>query len=168
MSKENVVSFNVADLAGLDTSGIAEVASRLPAAGLYTVLGESVKIGVQESSDSDKPDLPYIQFVFETINFEPANKDMDEESIQRLIGRKINDRTTLWPEDFMTEIGLVKGKYKKAGINYQEPANLGGTEDQPGWLDNMVEKVFQIRIRHRNDRAYIDWVGGNPAEKEAA
>lgn len=166
-----IVEWSLADLAGMDTSDIAVVSSRLPAAGLYTVIGTEVKLGMMDKN-GDKPQLAYINFGFEVLDFEPT-KEMDEEAIQRIIGRKLSDRSTLWPEDMAESIGLVKGNYKRAGINIEEPKNLGGVEGQPqGWLDNMVEKIFQIRIRHGlskgEERAFINWVGADPRGEEAA
>jgi len=168
-----VEEFSLADLASLNTDEIKALTSRLPMAGIWTVMCISVALSMTEGKpEEDKPALPIISHKFESLKIEPlvVPEDFD---ISTTVGRKLSDRATIWPDSFKEEIGYVKGKYEKVGLDTK--GTLGGLTAQggePGWLDNAVlqEKAFKIKVRHgtRNgaDVAYLDWVG--PADEETS
>lgn len=155
-----VTGFSLADLAGMDTSDIAVIKSRLPLAGIYEVLCKAAGLKLV-GNDPTKP-LIQVQHKFDIMGFEPTvpNPDLD---ISKMIGKSMSDSTTLWADDIQREIGLLKGKYAKAGLDTSGP--FGGMPEQGlvGWVDGAVDKMLKIRVRHfeskGEERASIDWVG---------
>lgn len=168
----NVVTddtFSLADLANLDTSDVAVVMNRLPMAGLWTVMCLSVALSVQKPKEAGQKPLPRITYKFESVKIEPTEipEDFDPATTA---GRKLTDQTTLWPEEFTNEIGIVKGKYKRCGI--ESNGIMGGTDEVKGWLDNAVGRVIELKVRHAEvkgeTRAFIDWVGAPEDSQETA
>lgn len=155
-------TFSLAELAGLDTSEIAIVASRLPMAGLWTVLCTAAALTVQKPTEAGQQPLPKIGYKFESVKIDPTEKPEDFDPVTT-VGRKLSDTTTLWPKDFAENVGLLKGKYKRVGL--PTDGILGGIEGTSGWLDGAVGHMMVLKVRHYEDtkrgetRAVIDWVG---------
>jgi hypothetical protein len=167
-----VTEFSLADLAGMNTDDFAVVKSRLPMAGIWTCLVVGAALG-QNDPQPGKPPLFYAEHKFESITIDPVVKD-DSVDPASFAGRKLSDRTTFWPDSFAQEIGLLKGKYVKVGLDVT--GNLGGLTEQggePGWLDGAVGKIVKIKVRHFTDkngveRAGIDWVEGVEGIEDSA
>lgn len=160
MSIENEAGFmSLADLAAMDAQaeGIAVLTSRLPAAGMYVVRGKEVR--ATESRKEGEPPLFAFILGTEILDAKLMDKEADGE---RLVGRSLTERYTLWPSDFKEAVGLLMGKYKIIGLPFD--GRMGGVEGQePGWLDGLTGHVFQIRVRHftdknGNERAGFDWL----------
>jgi hypothetical protein len=150
---------SLADLAGIDTSGMAAMTSRLPEVGIYLVRGKEVELTRSESNDPAKPPLHRVNWKTEILAAQlHADSETDPDDIA---GRDLNHSDTLWPDDMKECIQLVMGRYKTVGLPFQ--GTLGGVEGhEPGWLDSMVGHMFRIRVRHAttkdgNQRAYYDW-----------
>jgi len=159
-SIENEAGFmSLADLAAMDAQaeGIAVLTSRLPAAGMYIVRGKEVK--ASESRKEGEPPLFSFIFTAEILEAKPLDKEVDAE---RLVGRTLTERYTLWPTDFREAVGLMMGRYKIIGLPFE--GRMGGVEGQePGWLDGLTGHLFQVRVRHftdknNNERAGFDWL----------
>lgn len=161
-------TFSLADLAGLDTSDIAVVSSRLPMAGLWTVLCKSAELSVEKPKEAGQQPLPKISHKFESIKIDPTEKPEDFDPATTA-GRRLSDVSVLWPKDFQEAVGLLKGKYKRVGL--PTDGKLGGIEGQSGWIDGAVDAIMVIKVRHYESkgetRASIDWVGP-VTEDEAA
>lgn len=156
-----IVEFSLSQLAGMDTSEYAVVTSRLPMAGLWKVLCTEAKLAIQDGSEQNPQPLPYYQYKFESIVIDPLVKgpDFDPETTT---GKGLSERVTLWPKDFATEVGLLKGRYKRVGL--PTDGVLGGTEEVKGWIDGAVGHYFILKVRHYtakngSEQAGIDWVG---------
>lgn len=151
---------SLADLANLDTSDMAIVMSRLPMEGLWTVRGKSVALGKSDPKEEGQMPLFRIGFKFESIKIEPTNPPEDFDPA-KTVGRKLSDSTTLWPDAFQQEIGIIRGKYKRVGL--PSDGKLGGMEGNPGWLNNIEDAIFVLKVRHAEvkgeSKAFIDWVG---------
>lgn len=153
--------FSLADLAALDTDSIQAMTSRVPYAGIYTVIGESVK-GAQGEPKDGKPGLLSFRFAAEILEAEVTDKTINPDDLK---GRKLNESYTLWPKEMQTMLALLKGRYQKVGLAHTGTGlGLGGVEGQPpGWLDAIVGHKFQIRVRtyikDGETRAAYDWVG---------
>lgn len=168
MSEEQVgnyvtddTAFSLAELAGLDTSDIAVVSSRLPMAGLWTVQCNSATMSVEKPKEAGQQPLPKISHKFESIKIQPTEvpEDFDPSTT---VGRRLSDVSVLWPNDIREAIGLLKGKYKRVGLPTE--GKLGGVEGmEPGWIDSAVGRIFVLKVRHYESkgetRAAIDWVG---------
>lgn len=149
-----VEGFSLADLANMNTEQVRELTSLVPAVGIYRVRGVEVKTSQSEPQDN-KPPLFTISFVNEILSAKPVNKEIDPES---LVGRRLTDSHTLWPNQFTDMIGLVKGRYKTIGLANNGP-RLGGVEGQePGWLDGIVGHDYEVKVNH-----YIDKQGNTRA-----
>lgn len=162
-------NLNLAALAEMQTDGIDAIQTLLFPVGIYAVKNQSVLLGMSEPEpgalDKDgNPQLPlfFVDFKHEVIEAKPADPKVDAD---KLVGRILSERHMLWPKQMQDMIALLKGKYKKAGFNYQEPSHMGGLEGgTPGWLDNAVEQLFMIRVKHLKpnpttgaQRAVYDW-----------
>lgn len=161
--------FSLAELAALDTSEVKAITSLLPAVGIYTVKGVEVKGGQREPQEG-KPPLFYFNFVSDVVEFKPADKSIDPETV---VGRKLIDSFTLWPAQFQDMIGLLKGRYKAIGLSNDSPSNLGGVEGAaPGWLDNIVGHVYKVKVTHAiqkgEPRARFTYVKTESEEAEGA
>lgn len=149
--------FSLADLANYNTDDIAALTSRLPELGLYVVVGKQANLKMGNAVDG-KPPLIRLGVQAEVLDFRPINKDYD---VTKAIGRNISESITLWPNEFEQEIGLLKGRYQKAGIPNTGP--MGGVESQPpGWIDNAVGAQWVWAVSSYVDksgeqRARFDW-----------
>lgn len=150
---------SLAALAGADTSEIAALANRVPAAGVWLVKGDAVKLSQGEGRDG-KPGAFRIGYNYLIMGGKATDPNFDNE---KMVNRKIREGFTIWPDDIEEGIGLTKGRFQKAGIDCTSPKHLGGMESmEPGWLDNFVGSELNLRIRHgqRNGEtvAYYDWL----------
>lgn len=143
---------SLADLAEMNTDEIKSLDSRLFPAGLFAVRCTDVALGVTEKEginpETQEPYEPLysVTMKFEVVEAKPLDKDLAQNP-EALVGRVLTQRRTFWPKSFTEEIGLVKGDYKKVGL---EPAGkLGGLEGaEPGWLDELKEHIFAIKVTH--------------------
>lgn len=148
---------SLADLAALETDQIETLMSRVPDEGIFTVKG--TEVGASENREEGKPPLFSFRFTAEILEAEPLAKDKDPE---KYVGRKLNERYTLWPQDFSESVGLLKGRYARIGLD--NTGRLGGVDgEEPGWLDGMVDHIWKIRVRHFKSkdgqvRAGFDWL----------
>lgn len=148
--------FSLADLAGMDTTEVKVLESRLFPAGLYGVRCTSVILGMNEAKEgidekTGQPylPLPHVTFKYEVLEAEPADKKIESD---KLIGRTLSDQIMLWPNQLEDEIGYLKGNYKKIGL--ESDGRLGGMEGgEPGWLDGAVEHMFHIKVTHSKPNA---------------
>lgn len=168
VSDETEMDFSLADLAGLDTSDIAVVASRLPMAGVWTVQCKSAAMTMEKPKEAGQKPLPKITYKFESVKIDPLEKP-DGFDPATTVGRKLSDVTVLWLSDLAENIGLLKGKYKRVGLPYE--GKMGGVEGmEPGWIDSAVGSFMELKVRHAEikgeTRAFIDWVG--PVTDDAA
>jgi len=160
MSKELESStfMSLADMAAMNTDNIAVLTSRLPEAGVYIVKGDAVVGRQSEPRSPDEPGLISFNFSAEILQANLLDKTKDGE---RLVGRKLNENYTLWPDQVSDLIGLLRGRYQLVGLD--NTGILGGVEGmEPGWLDGMVGHVFQIRVRRytgkSGEKASFDWL----------
>lgn len=150
---------SLAELASMNTDDIATLTSRVPAAGIYDTIGKLVR-GKESEPKDGKPPLFRFSFQYEVAGAELVDKTIDPET---LVGKVLTESYTLWPNDLVEGIGLLKGRYQKAGLPNQGMA-MGGVEGQdPGWLDTMVSAPIRIRVRTAPDksgelRAFFDWL----------
>lgn len=154
---------SLAALAGADTDGVQTLLSRVPTAGVWQVRGEAVKITQGEANEKG-PGPFRVGFVYLVMGGKATDPDYDSD---KMIDRKLRESTTIWPSDIEEGIGLLKGRYQKAGIDNK--GAMGGVEGmEPGWVDNFVTAEFEVRIRHgqRNGDtvAYYDWQPITPPE----
>jgi hypothetical protein len=169
--------FSLAELSEMNTDEIKSLKSRLPLAGIWTVLMTAVSLGQLDAKpEEDKAAVPYVIHKFESISIEPQKKDPDLDP-DSLVGRKLTRQTMLWTstrQAFLDEIAYLKGNYEKVG--YKTEGKLGGmteAEGEPGWLDMPVinEIPCKLRVRHGmrqgNEVAYIDWLGPVEEIKES-
>lgn len=161
--------FSLAELAAFNTDEIEAIESRTPEPGVFRVKGISASMKQGEASDDGKPGLVRVAWVLEIVDGKPVDKSKD---IEKLIGRKLTQSFTLWPDDIVELLGLLKGMYQKVGL----PNNgiLGGVEGkEPGWLDTVVNHEFDIRVRTAivksgDKRAFFDWLKPEEKKDEAA
>lgn len=150
---ENVTGiFSLADLANMDTSSIKELTNLVPAAGVYQMRGLEVRGGESQNEDTSKPKLFFFNFVSEVLAAKLIDKTVDSEAV---VGRRLTDSFTLWPNQFQDMVGLLKGRYKTIGLPNNGP-RIGGVEGQePGWLDGWVAHEYGVKVSHYTDK------GGN-------
>lgn len=177
---DSMASMTLADFAEMETDDIQALDSLLFPMGVYGCRVLSSTLGMQ-ASDPTKldeetglplPPLFYCETVFEVVEADPTDKKNQDP--EKLVGRKITDRQTFWPKQRDEMIGLLKGKYKKAGFNIN--GRMGGVEGaEPGWIDSAVDQFAIIRVRHSKpnaegrQRIFIDWDKAPTAgEQEAA
>lgn len=148
---ENEVGiFSLADLAAMDTSQVKELTSLVPAAGVYRMRGLEVRGGESQSEDTTKPKLFFFNFVSEVLGAKLIDKTIDPET---LVGRRLTDSFTLWPNQFSDMVGLLKGRYKTIGLP-NSGSRIGGVEGQePGWLDGIVAYDYDVKVSHFTDKA---------------
>ncbi len=158
---------SLAEMALMSTDDIKTLTSRVSPAGLFRVKGLSVSMKQAEPRDDGKAAPFNISYSLGIIGGKPIDKALD---IETLLGKKINYRYTIWPEDFVELVGLLKGNYQKVGLPNSGMA-FGGVEGQePGWVDTVVNHEFDIRCRTYTDktgetRNAFDWL---PPAKDAA
>lgn len=161
--------FSLAELVGKDFTEVEAVTSRLPARGIYHLVGEEIKASEQKATEPDQNSLFNFQFISTIMNFEPLDKNVDAE---KLIGKKLYDRYTIWTKDqesFFQSIAELKGRYKLIGL--PTAGAMGGLEGHdPGFLDGIIGFPYRVRVRHWTDksgvdRAQFDWL---PPEKAKA
>jgi hypothetical protein len=167
VEQNGFISLN--ELAGLNTDDVKAIASRVATPGVFTVEGLSVKGTQGERSEDGKPPITRFSFKLKILGGKPTDKSVD---IENLIGREITQSYSIFQSDqqsLLETLGLLKGMYAKIGLpNSGMP--MGGVEGlEPGWLDTVVGKTFDIRIRNApvngETRAFFDWL---PPEKPAA
>lgn len=168
-SMESEAGFSLADLAALNTDEVATLTSRNPDAGIYIVKGTGVSAAKADPRTPGEPPLFAFNFEAEIMQAELNDKTKDPE---RVVGRKLRERYTLWPQDFQEAIGLLKGRYQIIGL--QNTGAIGGVEGQnPGWLDGIVNYMFKIRVRLWTDkngveRPAFDWLKYEQSTESAA
>lgn len=167
--------FSLADFADQVTDDIKELDSLLPPMGTFYVqitaanLGENPpKEGIDPKTSLAYPKLIYTGFKYKVLQAEPADKSIDADT---WTNRVLSERHTFWPAQFKDSIGLLKGRYKKVGID--NSGRLGGLEGgEPGWIDNAVEVVIGLKCKHipKNGSAIAvyDWFKVETSESEAA
>ena len=170
----NVASMSLADFAEMDTSDVAAVKSLLFPAGIYgvriqhAIAGQTMpEAGKTDDNGDPLPPLFWIEFKYEILEAAPADKSVD---VEKMIGRTLTERFTLWPDQFKEMIGLLKGsRYKLVGL--PTDGRLGGVEGaEPGWIDGANDKMILLKVRHKKERAYYDWapVKGMESEEQIA
>jgi hypothetical protein len=163
---ESTGFISLQDLAGMNTDDIKALASRVAAPGIFRVRGLTVNMKQGEPSDDGKPGIFNLTYNFEILSAQPTDKSVDPEN---LVGKKINERFAIFPQDLVEGIGLLKGKYQKVGLPFSGMP-MGGLEGaEPGWVDTVVNAEFDVRIRNAPGkdgqlRAFFDWL---PPKKEA-
>lgn len=168
MEQNAEVSFSLMDLANTNTDGVRTLLTRLPSSGLYTFELLDVKGSQGEPDENGRAGLIRYKFDYKTLDVKPIDKKIDPLT---LIDRQLSESYTLWPSAMEEMIGLLKGRYQKAGI--PNLGNMGGVEGgAPGWLDGGVGRIIQVRVytfmNKGQERVGFDWVGGNPAEAAEA
>lgn len=156
------IGFSLMDLANTNTDAVKTLLTRLPPAGVYVFEIKGVAGSQGETDDQGRPGLIRFKWDYETKDVKPVDKKIDP---QTLIGRNLSESFTLWPSDFEGMLGLMKGRYQKAGI--PNLGNLGGVEGAaPGWLDGGVGRLIQCRVytfmSKGQERVGFDWIGGDP------
>lgn len=166
--------FSLASFADTNTDDIVALDSLVPPAGAFGVRVSGAALGENEKKEGIDPNtgMPYLPLFFaaykyEILSADPLDKNVDGEKLK---GRVLNDRFTFWPTQMQEYIGLLKGRYRKAGI--ATDGRMGGVEGgEPGWIDGAVDQIIGLKIRHGKNadgspRAYFDWFNLN--EEEAA
>lgn len=148
MSEDNGF-MSLAQMAQLDTDSIEALSSRSYEAGIYSLVGKAIAVTERAAKEEGQPPLFNIGLTYECVGFEPADKKVDAE---KMIGRDIKESITLWPKDFAEGIGLVKGRYVKAGIQCTGLPMGGVAGQDPGWLDLMIGSPITVRIGTYKDQ----------------
>lgn len=162
---------SLTDLASFSTDDIETLTSRSYIAGIATVEGKSVALSQQESKKEGEPPLFVVKFSYEVLAFTPTDKKQIEQA-EKMVGREIRDSYTIWPKDLVESLGLLKGRYQKAGIQ-NSGLPVGGVEGQePGWLDMMIGGRFDVKISTYKDNAgetrnRFDWAKSQGSEEIA-
>lgn len=169
MSEEFLSLFALAE-SNIDE--VQAITSRVYPSGKYVVLGK--KVEGSETEPKEEGQAPLIRFTFEeeVLKFTPIDKKVDPES---MVGRTLKESLTIWPKDLVQSLGLLKGRYQKAGLPNQGMAVGGVAGKEPGWLDTMVNAQFVVKVRSYPDkttgelRNAFDWEKYVPeGEEEAA
>ena len=174
---QNTTGFSLADLAGMETDEIRAITSLVPAAGNFGVEVLAVRLaerdkkeGINPKTGLEYPNLFFVEFKYKILSAEPLDRNVDGEA---LLNRTLNDQFTIWPDQMAEMIGLLKGRYKAAGLD--NSGRLGGVEGgEPGWLDGAVGAIIGLRIKHSpikgsdDVRANFNWFALNPEEDAAA
>lgn len=150
--------FSLASLAAFNTDEISTLTSRVPAAGVYTVLITDIKAEQVEPKESGQDVLITFTYEYEILSATLFDKSIDAET---LVGRNLKERYTFWPNSLVEQIGLLKGRYQKVG--FVNTGLLGGDGITEGWVDSARGAQIDISIRnspHKTTgemRAYFDW-----------
>lgn len=164
MAIESQAGFmSLAELAAMQTDEIQTLTSRNPDAGIYIVKGTGVTASQSDPRTPEEAPLFSFGFEAEILQADLVDKAKD---VERLVGRKLRERYTLWPTDFREAIGLLKGRYQIVGL--PNVGALGGVEGQnPGWLDGMINHIFKLRVRAFTDSKGVERVGFDWMKYEA-
>src|SRR5690606_24336630 len=124
-----------AALAETNVDDVVAITSRVWPAGIARVRGKAISAQERESNKEGEPPLFIFTFTHEILAYQPTDKTVDPETLN---GRDLKESYPIWPKDLIESIGLLKGRYQKAGIpNSGMP--MGGVEGkEPGWMDLMV------------------------------
>lgn len=138
--------FSLAELAQMDTTEIVAIQSRMPNAGVYTVIGEEARMVQLDPREGREDQAPLIQLKFK---FRPIDAILVDKSIDvpALIAsdRRLNEAYTFWPNDLKDCVALLKGRYELIGL--PNDGLMGGVEGlEPGWVDGIVGHQFNIRV----------------------
>lgn len=175
MTESNLESttgyLSLADLAGMNTDAIVTLTSRVPHAGVFRVVGTKVE-GKESPGVEGKPPLIRFNYQYEIVSGTLVDKTID---IETVLGKKLTESYTLWPDQLAELLGLLKGRYQIIGLP-NAGTHLGGLEGmEPGWLDGIVGHEFDLRVRtyvsKGETRAAFDYlkpVITAPAEEEVA
>jgi hypothetical protein len=169
--------FSLADFANTETDDIKELNSLLMPVGTYAVKITELKLGEREKKEGIDPKtgMEYLPLYYLARQYEvlEANLVDKTEDPDRFIGRKINDSVTFWPSDVASQIGLLKGDFKRCGI--PNSGRMGGLEGgEPGWIDGGVDKIIGLKCTHgtRNGEQFARYkwfkLDTGEAEQEAA
>ena len=153
---ENQQYLSLADLGNIDTTDMKALTSRVPAAGLYVVLGEEVT--TTTTVTDDKPPLHRYAFKVSVLEAEPIDTNIDGET---LIGRNLVDSKTLWPDSIEEEIQYMMGDFDRVGLGTDGLMGVP-SEGIPGWVDGFIGAKMVWKVVHRTKngdvRAYITWM----------
>jgi hypothetical protein len=146
---------DLATLADMDTEEVKGITTILFPEGIAAVKITEARLGQTQVAEGEvdekgnpKIPQPFVQFGFEVADFQPTDKGLDGEDF---IGRKLSERHTLWTSELKERIALLKGTFEKCGLSTS--GKLGGLEGgEPGWLDEAVDQLIMIRIKHSRPR----------------
>lgn len=136
--------FSLADLAGLDISGIEEIRSERLPIGLYVFRGKKATLTETTNRDDEKRYVAEVTLEVAEVKA-LIEKDRGDES--SLVGKTFTERFYIVPEKAQEGIGRIRGWYTDVGLDSAGP--LGGlTEDggAPGVLDRIVDHLFPAKI----------------------
>lgn len=153
---------SLADLAAMETDGIAAVKSRLQAAGIYIV--SFTEVGPLKETPADDPSKSArIGLTMKGVidHFEPLGASGEDATESDLTGKTYTEFYTIWANELVQSIALLKGKFAKAHL--PAAGRMGGIEGTEGWLDALVGQRVAIRVTHKvvgdDTRSYTDWLG---------
>lgn len=160
-SVEIGAGFSLSDFANMETDEIKELDSLLMPQGTYAVKVQSAMLGQRDAKEgiNEKTGLPFAPLFYCERKYEVLECNLVDKSIdnQRYIGRTIKDSKTFWPESFQDDIALLKGDYKRVGIDNK--GRMGGLEGgEPGWIDNAIEQLIGLKCTHWKDKSGQDRV----------
>ena len=145
--------FTLADLAGLDVSGIEEIRSEQLPAGAFIFRGKKAKLSEMENRNGEKRFV--INLTMEVAEVQAViDKNVDPAS---LMGKTHTEKFYIVPEDAANGIGRARAFLTDIGLNSAGP--LGGMTDEggdPGVLDGFVDHLFPAKIvgRKANGETY--------------
>lgn len=139
-----VGDFSLADLAGLDVSGVEEIRSeRLPAmAGVFR--GDKVELVDGENRDQERRFIAVVTFEVAEVQtiVEKGYAEAD------VLGKKHTERFYIVPEKAQEGIGRIRAFVADIGLDNK--GALGGVEGMPeGILDRIVGHTFPAKITTR-------------------
>lgn len=137
--------FSLADLAGLDVSGIDEIRSERLPAGLYVFRGKEVNLSETENRDGEKRYVVEVKLEVAEVTAIVEKGLVDDES--SLVGRQFTERFYIVPEKAQEGIGRIRGWYTDVGLDSSGP--LGGLTSEgqaPGMVDRIVDHLFPAKI----------------------
>lgn len=151
---------SLADLAGMDTTDVKVLRSRLQKEGIYVVRLTAVEMS-EASDGSDGKDVRLsIRVGGDVLDFRPL-KEEDQADAQDMVGRAFNQIKPFFPKDMAEQIGLLKGSYQAAHLSVT--GRMGGVPGIEGWLDRAVGSIVVISVKHReykeDTRVYYNWLG---------
>ena len=170
---EKLIFTGLLDLATTDTEEVKAVHGRLQTPGIYVV--EIVEAKLTEPAEQNA-ESPRIGFAYNGLiqYFAPLAKTDDDEGYtgidpEKMLGATFRDTRTIWLNDFVTELGRLKGMYANARlITNGAPGGVAGAPE--GWLDGAIGKRVAIRVTHYVNKAgdtqqQIDWMNPKTMEK---
>lgn len=135
--------FSLADLAGLDVSGIEEIRSERLPAGMFLFKGKAVSLSEMQNRDDEKRFLATVTLEVAEVQALLDNK-IDSAG---LVGKTHTERFYIVPEKAEEGIGRIRAFVSDIGLNSAGP--LGGMTSEgvpPGILDSIVDHVFPGKI----------------------